>query len=105
MLPPSDKQTNKQPPVIIRRKKIERSQRRSNSVVIEANTLLSGEDEVHRSMYELNVDGWSMDALESGISSNDDRTRSELCLDEQINSLLVVESTVHVTLGGVKLTF
>ena len=57
-------------------------------------------DKCRQSMYELGANGWIFDTWDRNKAKG-----KELCIDEQINNLLTIDSSVHVTLGGIKLTF
>ena len=89
--------------VFLRKKREKQRERwrRCASVVIEPNKRLGINVEAcRRSMYELGADGWIFDAMDASKAEG-----KELCIDRQINDLLTLDSSVHVTLGGIKLTF
>merc|ERR1712096_433355 len=85
-------------PVILRKKRNKRFERskRCVSVIIEP-TLLGGSmnNNSRRSMYELGADGWVFDKLNDIRSIN-----KALNLDEEINTILNINSSVDVTLGS-----
>ena len=75
--------------------------RRCASVVIEPSTGISfSVEKSRRSMYELGSDGWIFDCMAAKQENGKD-----LCIDKQINDFLSFDSSVHVMLGGIKLTF
>lgn len=101
------RQVTDQPPVVRRNKKRNKTTaertKRCASVIIEPArgfSITPHNQNKRQSMYELGVDGWMLDAV-----NEDGTAKKELNIDEEINTMLALDTSVDVTLGRIKLTF